>query len=190
MTWEQRPCTWKWSHSQFHSSPERRIRWVPLSPRKDTSRFWNWTRSGSAAYRFAFSILEMRLEFMSSSRSVFARGRRGSSGVEPSIGRPISLGIPVSRLAPCGELVAQARPNIHEYRLRQGEAIWDRTPILVDQIVRQSQAESGPERRLDVGVLLQLRAHRLLSERVVRRTPPFDALATDVDVPDRGTCAG
>src|SRR5438477_2161203 len=80
MTWVQRPCTTKWSHSHDHSSPERRIRWVPLSPRKDTSRAVNWTRSGSAAYRFAFSILEMRLEFMSSSRSVFAPFSYGASG--------------------------------------------------------------------------------------------------------------
>src|SRR6266571_7285568 len=80
MTWVQRPWTTKWSHSHDHSSPERRIRWVPLSPRKDTSKAWNWTRSGSAAYRFAFSILEMRLEFMSSSRSVFAPFPDGASG--------------------------------------------------------------------------------------------------------------
>src|SRR5438034_2071817 len=93
MTWAQRPWTTKCSHSQGHSSPESRTVWLELSPRNETSRAWKLTRSGSAAYRLDFSIQEMRLEFMRSSRSVFARGRRGSSGVEPSIGRRNSLGI-------------------------------------------------------------------------------------------------
>src|SRR5438477_261131 len=67
ITCAQRPEVRKWSHSQDQSSPLRETAWVPLSPRNATSKLRKEIRSGSSAYRFAFSILEMRLEYITSS---------------------------------------------------------------------------------------------------------------------------
>src|SRR2546429_1277564 len=67
MTCAQRPLVWKCSHSQFQSSPLSETPCVPFSPRNATSKLRKLIRSGSSAERFAFSILEMRLEHMTSS---------------------------------------------------------------------------------------------------------------------------
>src|SRR5213593_3698342 len=64
MTCAHRPEVRKCSHSQDHSSPWSETLWEPLSPRNRISNSWKVIRWGSSAYRLAFSILEMRLEYI------------------------------------------------------------------------------------------------------------------------------
>src|SRR5439155_7834039 len=102
---------------------------------------------------------------------------------------PERRGLLTRLLAP--SLLPQLCPDRAEHGCGKGPAVGDGHARLIHQLVRQAEADGLEQRAPDFGVLLELRTHRLLGERVVFGATRLDTLATEHDrVVGRGARSG
>src|SRR2546425_13369296 len=97
---------------------------------------------------------------------------------------PISIPCPnkdLRRIVPTQLFVPQLRPNRAEHGGGKGSAIGDGRSLLIHELMRQRESRRLHQGAADLRVLLELRAHRLLGQRVVRRAAKLHTLAAELD---------
>src|SRR2546425_887080 len=97
---------------------------------------------------------------------------------------PISIPCPnkdLRRIVPTQLFVPQLRPNRAEHGGGKGSAIGDGRSLLIHELMRQRESRRLHQGAAHLRVLLELRAHRLLGERVVLDAAKPNTLATEHD---------